>query len=105
MPLYKKIIDDAIENTQVIGCFIAGTLVKIKPIDDPNDIWNTTYSKPIEQLQIGDLVLSRPEDGTETQEYKPVVNTFYFKQKPIWVVKFSELVEDIVFSRKTITSI
>lgn len=56
------------------GGFIAGTLVHTQD-----------GLKPIEQIQVGDWVLSRPEnpeDGTETA-YKRVVNTFRFEDKPI----------------------
>jgi hypothetical protein len=62
----------------VVGCFVAGTLVHTKD-----------GLKPIEQIKVGDWVLSRPEnpeEGTETA-YKRVVNTFRFEDKP--VVKLS----------------
>lgn len=88
--LYKKMIDDAIDNTQVIGCFIAGTLVRVqRDLNLPRRIW-----KRIEDIQVGDLVLSRPEDGTEIQEYKPVVNTFKLEKKAIWLLSALELVDD-----------
>jgi len=57
-----------------LGCFIAGTLVHTKE-----------GLKPIEQIKIGDWVLSRPEkpeQGTETA-YKRVVKTFKFEDKEI----------------------
>ena len=66
-------IDDAIDNTQIIGCFIAGTLVRVQRDNALEHIlW-----KAIEQLKVGDLVLSMPEDGsTEEKAYKRVVKTF-----------------------------
>lgn len=90
IPLYKKIIDDAIDNTQFIGCFMAGTLVRVqRALNLPRRIW-----KKIEDIQVGDLVLSRPEEGIEIQEYKPVVNTFKLEKKPIWLLSALELVDD-----------
>lgn len=90
-PLYNKIIDNAIENTQFIGCFIAGTLVGVqRDLNLPRIFW-----KNIEDIQVGDLVLSRPEDGTDIQEYKPVVNTFKLEKKPILALEVSEVVDDI----------
>ncbi|WOE40386.1 Hint domain-containing protein [Acinetobacter chinensis] len=73
------------------GCFIAGTLVRIQRNPDlPHKNW-----KAIEDIQVGDFVLSRPKDGSEIQEYKPVINTFSLTKKPIWVIEFAELVENI----------
>jgi hypothetical protein len=60
-----------------VGCFVAGTLVHTKE-----------GLKPIEQIKVGDWVLSRPEDpanGTEPG-YKRVSKTFRFENKE--VVKF-----------------
>lgn len=56
-------------------CFIAGTLVHT----DKGLV-------PIEQIKVGDLVLSQPEAGGE-KEYKRVVNTFAFEKKEVFVVK------------------
>lgn len=58
----------------VVGCFVAGTLVHTKD-----------GLKPIEQIKVGDWVLSRPEnpeEGTATA-YKRVSNTFRFENKPV----------------------
>ena len=57
-----------------IGCFVAGTLVHTKE-----------GLKPIEQIKVGDWVLSRPEDpeqGTQTG-YKRVTKTFRFEDKEV----------------------
>ena len=59
------------------GCFVAGTLVHTKD-----------GLKPIEQIQIGDWVLSKPESGEGEVAYKRVVNTFSFADKEIWSVDF-----------------
>lgn len=56
------------------GCFVAGTMVHTKD-----------GLKPIEQIKVGDWVLSRPEnpeEGTETA-YKRVTKTFRFEDKPV----------------------
>ena len=80
------------EITTFTGCFIAGTLIRVqRNLDLPHIMW-----KQIEDIQIGDLVLSRPEDGTDIQEYKPVVNTFKLDKKPVWVLRTLELVADFI---------
>lgn len=57
--------------------FVAGTLV------------NTDKGLvPIEQIKVGDMVLSKPESGEGELAYKPVVNTFEFEDKEIWYVEF-----------------
>lgn len=62
-------------GTKLSGCFIAGTLV------------HTDHGPvPIEQIQVGDKVLSQPEQGGEAA-FRRVVNTFQFDDKEIWVVK------------------
>ncbi|TDM06011.1 MAG: hypothetical protein C4K60_15190 [Ideonella sp. MAG2] len=57
-----------------IGCFVAGTLVHTKD-----------GLKPIEQIQVGDWVLSRPEDPSQGTEngYKRVTKTFRFEKKQV----------------------
>lgn len=44
--------------------------------------------KPIEEIKVGDLVLSSPEDGSGKPEYKRVVNTFVFRNKTIRRVSY-----------------
>ncbi len=58
--------------------FVAGTLVHT----DKGLV-------PIEQLKVGDSVLSKPESAELT--YKPVVNTFVYENQEIWLVKFTSL--------------
>lgn len=41
----------------------------------------------IEQIKVGDRVLSKPENGESELAYKPVVNTFEFEDKEVWFVK------------------
>ena len=64
--------------TKAGGCFAAGTLVHTKD-----------GLKPIEQIQVGDWVLSKPESGEGEQAYKRVVNTFSFEDKVVRRVRYS----------------
>ncbi|HMV22554.1 MAG TPA: polymorphic toxin-type HINT domain-containing protein, partial [Rhodocyclaceae bacterium] len=81
--LYSKVLDYMTKLFQrtfpemVGGCFIAGTLVHT----DQGLV-------PIEQIKVGDRVLSQPEETGE-RAYKRVVNTFAFDDKAVWVVKYS----------------
>lgn len=67
------------------GCFIAGTLVHT----DKGLV-------PIEQIKVGDRVLSQPEQ-TREKAYKKVVNTFEFEDKAIWVVKYMLIDGDVPY--------
>jgi len=57
--------------------FVAGTLVH-----------TNTGLVPIEQIKVGDMVLSKPESGDGELAYAPVVNTFEFDDKEVWYVEF-----------------
>jgi hypothetical protein len=73
--LYRKITatDDNIRSPdRAGGCFIKGTRVHTKE-----------GLKPIEEIKVGDYVLSSPEDGSGQPEYKRVVKTFVYKNKTI----------------------
>jgi len=59
------------------ACFVAGTLVHTKQ-----------GLVPIEQLKVGDLVLSSPESGEGAQEYKRVVKTMQRHDQPIMKVVY-----------------
>ncbi len=61
------------------GCFVAGTLV------------TTDKGKvPIQDIKVGDMVLSKPEYGTGEPVYKPVLKTFVHEDKEIWLVKLTK---------------
>lgn len=68
--------------------FVAGTLVHTH-----------TGLVPIEQIKVGDMVLSKPENGEGELAYKPVVNIFEFDDKEVWFIEistvFSQSHEDI----------
>ncbi|MDK2127069.1 polymorphic toxin-type HINT domain-containing protein [Parachitinimonas caeni] len=83
--LFNKIIADATHEvtqlrrvTQPGGCFVAGT-----------PVWTKNGPVPIEQIKVGDLVLSQPEDGGEL-DYRPVVNTFEHDDKELWLVQYGK---------------
>ncbi|MDO4250892.1 MAG: hypothetical protein Q4C68_05210 [Moraxella sp.] len=61
------------------GCFVAGTLVHT----DKGLV-------PIQDIQVGDMVLSKPEDGTGEPEFKPVLKTFVHEDKEIWIVELAK---------------
>ncbi|MDR1890312.1 MAG: hypothetical protein LBQ81_13225 [Zoogloeaceae bacterium] len=80
--LYKQVIADAEVELKTLrgvtdpgGCFIAGTLVHTKE-----------GLKPIEEIKVGDYVLSKPEDGKGEQAYKRVAKTLQFEEKEVWCV-------------------
>ncbi|WP_022972644.1 polymorphic toxin-type HINT domain-containing protein [Xanthomonas maliensis] len=81
-PLQQKMLSDVITPddyrypSQAGGCFIAGTLV-----------WTDRGLVPIEQLKIGDSVLSQPEETGE-QAYRKVVRTFSYEDKEILCVRY-----------------
>lgn len=54
------------------ACFVAGTLVHTKD-----------GLVPIEQIKVGDWVLSKSEHGKGDQDYKQVVNTFVHEDKTV----------------------
>ena len=61
-----------------MGCFMKGTLVK-RP-----EGWT-----PIDELKVGDLVMSRPENGIGEAVPKRVVNTFRHEDKEVVMLRFS----------------
>jgi len=74
------------------GCFVAGTLVHT----DKGLV-------PIEQINVGDRVLSKPENGEGEVAYKPVENTFVHEDKEIWLVEFTMFglyPDKVIYSRE-----
>ena len=61
-----------------MGCFIKGTLVETE------EGWT-----PIDELKVGDWVMSRPENGIGEAVPKRVVNTFRYEDKEVWNLEFS----------------
>lgn len=74
--MYTKIIAYAKEQIRKIGCFAAGTLVHTQE-----------GLRPIEQIKVGDYVLSKPEIGFGEVSYKRVINTFEYEDKEVWYIE------------------
>ena len=55
--------------------FVAGTLVH-----------TDKGLAPIQEIKVGDLVLSKPESGEGETSFKPVLNTFVHENKALWLV-------------------
>ena len=74
----------AVENalSSGMGCFMKGTLVKRL------EGWT-----PIDELKVGDLVMSRPENGIGEAVPKRVVNTFSYEDKEVVMLNFSQFPE------------
>lgn len=64
------------------GGFAAGTLVHT----DKGLV-------PIQDIKIGDMVLSKPEDGDGEAEFKPVINTFIYKEKELWLLQVEKHID------------
>ena len=65
-----------------MGCFMKGTLVETE------EGWT-----PIDELKVGDWVMSRPENGIGEAVPKRVVNTFRYEDKEVVMLKFSQFPE------------
>ena len=65
-----------------MGCFMKGTLVETE------EGWT-----PIDELKVGDWVMSRPENGIGEAVPKRVVNTFRHEDKKVVMLKFSQFPE------------
>jgi hypothetical protein len=81
--LHQAIIDEAGAELKAMkstlempeNCFIGGTLVHTKE-----------GLRPIEDIQVGDYVLSKPESGEGEQAYKRVTRTIKHENKAVWRV-------------------
>ena len=75
--LWLDVINSIVQytNTSTFGCFAAGTLVHTE------QGWT-----PIQDIKVGDLVLSKPENGEGEASYKPVLNTFVYENKELWLI-------------------
>ena len=76
----KQAKENALSSS--MGCFMKGTLVK-RP-----EGWT-----PIDELKVGDWVMSRPENGIGEAVPKRVVNTFSYEDKEVVMLKFSQFPE------------
>ena len=79
-PYGKQVKENALSSS--MGCFMKGTLVK-RP-----EGWT-----PIDELKVGDWVMSRPENGIGEAVPKRVVNTFSYEDKEVVMLNFSQFPE------------
>lgn len=70
--------------SQAGGCFIAGT-----------PVWTDRGLVPIEQLKVGDNVLSQP-DSTGARAYRKVARTFSYEDKSVVSVRYGVAGDDTV---------
>jgi hypothetical protein len=80
--LYNKIINDA-QAELSNGCFVAGTLVHTQE-----------GLKPIEQIQVGDYVLSKPESGEGELSYQRVTRTYEYEDREVYFLAFHSVIPD-----------
>jgi hypothetical protein len=71
----SKFIDDALAQIRKLGCFVAGTLVHTRE-----------GLKPIEEIKVGDYVLSKPESGEGELCYQPVTRTYEYDDRELYYV-------------------
>lgn len=76
------IIQDA--SQREVGCFVKGTLVRVEGPKKLN-------FKQIQDIKVGDKVLSAPENGIGEPVFKRVTKTFKFEDKVIWYVGFIDI--------------
>ena len=62
------------------ACFVAGTLVHTKE-----------GLRPIEEIKVGDWVLSKPENGEGEQAYKRVTQTFVHEDREVRLLTYSKV--------------
>lgn len=65
------------------ACFVAGTLVHAKQ-----------GLVPIEQLKVGDYVLSKPESGEGEQTYQRVTETFVHEEQEVFCLYINDFTEN-----------
>ncbi len=79
--LYKKSCKwQSRPKKPAVACFVAGTLVHTKD-----------GLKPIEQIKVGDYVLSKHENGKGGKAYKRVVNTFVHENQVVREISYATL--------------
>ncbi len=76
----RKVLDAAIQQARETGCFVAGTRIHTKE-----------GLKPIEQMRVGDLVLSRHESGQGELCYQPVTRIYRYEDRELYFVAWQVL--------------
>jgi hypothetical protein len=70
-------------QTRKPGCFVAGTLVHTKD-----------GLRPIEQIKVGDYVLSKPESGEGELSYQRVTRTYEYDDREVYFVAWQIFLEN-----------
>lgn len=78
-------------NDEYIGCFPAGTRITT----DKGIV-------PIEQIKVGDRVLSKPKSGEGELVFKPVIRTMIYEDKELWQLTYVEIKPNTDISKLTI---
>lgn len=81
--LYQKIIETSVRQAKELGCFVVGTLVHTRE-----------GLKPIEQIKVGDYVLSKPESGIGEPAYRRVTRTFGYDERGVYFVTWNVIVSE-----------
>lgn len=68
--------------------FVAGTLVH-----------TTEGLRPIEQIKVGDLVLSRPETGEGDVSFQPVTRVFEYEDREVYFLPITEVDENLQYHK------
>jgi hypothetical protein len=74
----RHALDATLKQTKEMGCFVAGTLVHTKD-----------GLRPIEQIKVGDYVLSKPESGEGELSYQPVTRTYEYEDRELYFLSWS----------------
>ncbi|MBK9614811.1 MAG: hypothetical protein IPO35_04530 [Uliginosibacterium sp.] len=95
----EKMIQDAIQDAKVSGDTLFDTVsARLSKVDESirypdkaggcfikvTRVYTKEGRKPIEGVQVGDYVLSSPEDGSGAPEYKRVLKTIAHEPQPIF---------------------
>lgn len=85
---------EKIDNNSFFG-FPAGTRIKTA---DKGIV-------PIEQIKVGDRVLSKPESGKSEPTFKPVVRTMTHEDKELWQLTYVEVKSNTDVNKLTISKL
>ena len=77
-----------------IGCFPADTRITT----DKGIV-------PIEQIKVGDRVLSKPESGKGEPAFKPVIRTITHTDKELWQLTYVEIKPNTDISKLTVSKL
>ncbi|MCR9141031.1 MAG: TIGR04388 family protein [bacterium] len=70
-------------------CFVAGTLVRVHPETRGAFEENGSWYKRIEEIEVGDVVLSWNEESGEIS-FQPVINQFVRRTEQIYIIEYAD---------------